>query len=310
MKEAMWTQEQEETGVEEEEPGQPVAKRQLQQGILTMSFAVSILITILVLALVCGILYLVWKRRKGREGKKTQSKIRRKAMVKIPMLLSKPKKSYKSVSKTELLKETHDQHQHEEPPAPDNGNIFEEIQSICDKEPEDSIGKLFATLQYDSENCMMKVKVDKYSDYNFINPDNSEDIKRRVSVTLEVSPAPTPDTSSCKTSTLTTNTQETCFDQEFSFKNVHYNRFQILSLQFRVTIDDKIVGEVTQDIANLDKNADFLVPVELDLNVTPAVVQEECGAGRGGVPGMMASPRWPTVMLSALVQVPGRCKSS
>ena len=50
-------------------------------GILTMSFAVSILITILVLALVCGILYLVWKRRKGREGKKTQSKIRRKAMV-------------------------------------------------------------------------------------------------------------------------------------------------------------------------------------------------------------------------------------
>ena len=53
--------------------------------------------------------------------------------VKIPMLLSKPKKSYKSVSKTELLKETHDQHQHEEPPAPDNGNIFEEIQSVCDK---------------------------------------------------------------------------------------------------------------------------------------------------------------------------------
>ena len=46
-----------------------------------MSFAVSILITILVLALVCGILYLVWKRRKGREGKKAQSKIRRKAMV-------------------------------------------------------------------------------------------------------------------------------------------------------------------------------------------------------------------------------------
>ena len=50
-------------------------------GILTMSFAVSILITILVLALVCGILYLVWKKRKGREGKKNQSKIRRKAMV-------------------------------------------------------------------------------------------------------------------------------------------------------------------------------------------------------------------------------------
>ena len=49
------------------------------------------------------------------------------------MLLSKPKKSYKSVSKTELLKEAHDQHQHEEPPAPDNGNIFEEIQSICNK---------------------------------------------------------------------------------------------------------------------------------------------------------------------------------
>ena len=112
-------------------------------------------------------------------------------------------------------------------------------------------------------------------------------------MTLEVSPAPTPDTSSCKTNTVTTNTQETCFDQEFSFKNVHYNRFQvivertnlscillmsfllvqILSLQFRVTIDDKIVGEVTQDIANLDKNADFLVPVQLDLNVTPAVVQ-------------------------------------
>ena len=40
-----------------------------------------------------------------------------------------------------------------------------------------------------------------------------------------------------------------------------------------MTIDDKIVGEVTQDIANLDKNADFLVPVQLDLNVTPAVVQ-------------------------------------
>ena len=51
---------------------------------------------------------------------------------------------------------------------------------------------------------------------------------RRVSVTLEVSPAPTPDTSSCKTNTVTTNTQETCFDQEFSFKNVHYNRFQVI----------------------------------------------------------------------------------
>ena len=49
------------------------------------------------------------------------------------MLLSKPKKSYKSVSKTELLKETQDQHQHEEQPAPDSGNIFEEIQAICDK---------------------------------------------------------------------------------------------------------------------------------------------------------------------------------
>merc|ERR1719325_211464 len=132
------------------------------------------------------------------------------------MLLSKPKKSYKSVSKTELLKETQDQH--EEQPAPDSGNIFEEIQAICDKEPEDSIGKLYAALQYDGENCMMKVKVDKYTDYNFINPDNSEDIKRHVSVTLEVSPAPTPDTSSCKTNTVTTNTQETCFDQEFSCK--------------------------------------------------------------------------------------------
>ena len=49
--------------------------------------------------------------------------------------------------------------------------------------------------------------------------------------------------------------------------------FQILSLQFKVVIDDTVFGEVTQEVAKIDKNESFTEPVSLDLNVVPAIIE-------------------------------------
>lgn len=43
-----------------------------------------------------------------------------------------------------------------------------------------------------------------------------------------------------------------------------------MSLQFKILIDDKIIGEVSKDVSKIDKSTDFSEPVSLILHVTPA----------------------------------------
>ena len=43
-----------------------------------------------------------------------------------------------------------------------------------------------------------------------------------------------------------------------------------MSLQFKVLIDDKIIGEVSKDVSKIDKGTDFSEPVSLVLHVSPA----------------------------------------
>ena len=49
------------------------------------------------------------------------------------MLLAKPKKDYKSVSKTELMKEPLDESEKEANPSEDAFNIYDEMQEVCEK---------------------------------------------------------------------------------------------------------------------------------------------------------------------------------
>ena len=49
------------------------------------------------------------------------------------MLLAKPKKDYKSVSKTELMKEPLDESEKEVNPSEEAFNIFDEIKEVCEK---------------------------------------------------------------------------------------------------------------------------------------------------------------------------------
>jgi len=103
------------------------SKRQLNQGLLLHPLLSFMLILIFLIVIII-IIYVLWKKKKQQ---KDQAKVRRKAMIKLPMLLSKPKKSYKSVSKTELIPEsrkssyTH-QENHEDI---DSFSIYEEIQN-------------------------------------------------------------------------------------------------------------------------------------------------------------------------------------
>ena len=43
-----------------------------------------------------------------------------------------------------------------------------------------------------------------------------------------------------------------------------------MSLKFKILIDDKIIGEVTKDIAKIDRGTDFSEPFPLLLHVSPA----------------------------------------
>ena len=109
---------------------------------------------------------------------------------------------------------------------------------------------------------------------------------RHVAVKLNMAP----DTElSGQTSTVTTISQDSEFNQELSFKDIHFNRFevgllstfdvqffliyiylpQIMSLQFKILIDDKIIGEVSKDISKID-STDFSEPVSIVLHVSPA----------------------------------------
>merc|ERR1711902_229117 len=99
---------------------------------------------------------------------------------------------------------------------------------------------------------------------------------RRVAVKLNMAP----DTElSEQTSTVTTISQDSEFNQELSFKDIHFNRFEIMSLQFKILIDDKIIGEVSKDISKID-STDFSEPVSIVLHVSPATQKEESqGAG-------------------------------
>lgn len=49
------------------------------------------------------------------------------------MLLAKPKKDYKSVSKTELMKETLEESEKEANPSEEAFNIYDEFQEVCEK---------------------------------------------------------------------------------------------------------------------------------------------------------------------------------
>ena len=49
------------------------------------------------------------------------------------MLLAKPKKDYKSVSKTELMKEPLDESEKEANPSEEAFNIYDEMQEVCEK---------------------------------------------------------------------------------------------------------------------------------------------------------------------------------
>ena len=49
------------------------------------------------------------------------------------MLLAKPKKDYKSVSKTELMKETIEESEKEANPSEEAFNIYDEFQEVCEK---------------------------------------------------------------------------------------------------------------------------------------------------------------------------------
>jgi len=278
---------------EKEHPlGQP-SKRQLHQGILTPPVLVSGFLILVFLFIFIIFMYLVWRRRNGQ---KKQKKLRRKAMVKLPMLLSKPKKDYKSVSKTELLKEPLEDADQEDNPGEAAVNIYDEIQEVCEKEPEDCIGKLEASLKY--ENSCLRVSIERYSDFTFANPEESEDIKRHVTIKLDMAP----DEHSAKTSTVITNTQVSEFNQELSFKNIHYNRFEIMSLQFKILIDDKTIGEVSKEISKIDRSNDFSEPVALALPVSPVAVQEEyqgCGELLMSLCHQPAAKRLSVVILKA-----------
>ena len=60
---------------------------------------------------------------------------------------------------------------------------------------------------------------------------------------------------------------------QFYFLMFYVFYFQILSLHFKVVIDDTVFGEVTQEVAKINKNESFTDPVTLDLNVVPAIIE-------------------------------------
>ena len=99
------------------------------------------------------------------------------------MLLSKPKKSYKSVSKTELLPESHQENYEDV----ESYSIYEEIQNMNEQVwstetksnkihsivtpiqvPENCIGKLIANIKYDYENCFLIVTIEKFTDFTHV----------------------------------------------------------------------------------------------------------------------------------------------
>ena len=59
-----------------------------------------------------------------------------------------------------------------------------------------------------------------------------------------------------------------CFDVAILYKYLPVP--QIMSLQFKILIDDKIIGEVSKDVSKIDKGTDFSEPVSLVLHVSPA----------------------------------------
>jgi len=260
------------------------SKRQLNQGLLLhplLSFTLFLIFLIVIII----IIYVLWKKKKQQ---KDQAKVRRKAMIKLPMLLSKPKKSYKSVSKTELIPEsrkssyTH-QENHEDI---DSFSIYEEIQNINEQVPENCIGKLIANIKYDYENCFLIVTIEKFTDFTHVAAatvsneadEVIEEEERNVSIKIDMIPDKE---HASETKTVSTKSEQADIYQEIIFKNIHFNRFQILSLHFKVVIDDTVFGEVTQEVAKINKNESFTDPVTLDLNVVPVIIEQQSGQSAG-----------------------------
>lgn len=200
-------------------------------------------------------------------------------MIKLPMLLSKPKKDYRSVSKTDLLKEQ--QEQHLDSTAGGSGDFYEydEIKAANEERCDEGVGSLCASIQYDHENCCLIVTIEKFTDKMFFRESDSEVGREQRSVFISFSI--TPDTQhSGKTNPVETSSDTAEINQQLVFNNIHYNRFQILCLHFKVVIDQNVVGEASQDISKIDKTENFSNPVTLNLNINPAIKQECCeGSG-------------------------------
>jgi len=244
------------------------SKRQLNQGILSASFlSISFLLFTISIVTIAIIYYLYSKKRKGQQKK---AKLRRKAMVKLPMLLSKPKKSYKSVSKTDLL--SADQSATKQEPNLDSFNFSEDVQSINETEQEDYIGKITACLQYDNDKNMVVVTIQKFLDLTFVTERHTFEEKRNVSIKMSMFPDNEhSDTTNCVDTT--TDTAE--FQQQIIFNNIHFQRFEISSIQCKIYVDNQMFGAATQEISKIDKNTNFSEPFEIELNVFPAQEQEE-----------------------------------
>lgn len=263
--------------MEADQVDQPT-KRQLYQGILSQPLlSFTLIFILLIIIIIIG--YVWWKKKKKQ---KDQAKVRRKAMIKLPMLLSKPKKSYKSVSKTELLPESHQENYEDV----ESYSIYEEIQNMNEQVPENCIGKLIANIKYDYENCFLIVTIEKFTDFTHVvaatvsneSDEVIEEEERNVSIKIDMIPDKE---HTAETKPVTTKSDQADIYQEIVFKNIHFNRFQILSLQFKVVIDDTVFGEVTQEVAKIDKNESFTEPVSLDLNVVPAIIEQQSGHSAG-----------------------------
>jgi len=192
-------------------------------------------------------------------------------MVKLPMLLSKPKKNYKSVSKTDLL--SADQSATKQETNNDSFNLSEDVTSINETEQEDYIGKISACIQYDDDKNMVVVTIQNFVDLTFVTQNQSFEEKRDVSIKISMFPD---NEHADTTNVVNTSTDIAEFQQQIIFTNVHFQRFEISSIQCKIYVDNQLFGAATQEISKIfDKNTNFSEPFEIELNVFPTQEQEE-----------------------------------
>jgi len=189
-------------------------------------------------------------------------------MVKLPMLLSKPKKCYKSVSKTDLMA---DQQNDQEEDQKIDIFAYEEMKITQDSESDEMIGALTVSVKYQDDVFDVFLK-----DFAATNQHCYEaDKESNVCIKLELRPD-SQHTAKTKPVSLKDEHGTVSINQQFNFKDLHYNRLQILSLHFKVIIDNKIIGEVVKEVRQMYKDpSDLSESQELTLHVFPPAVQEE-----------------------------------